>query len=128
MDSLYQNEIDALLDALSTGEVRMNELKESQKKVDYKLFDFRRPDKFSKEQISTLQVLHDVFARHLSKALTVYLHSNIKIEVASVEQLNFEGFIHSVQSPTVLIAFSLNPLKGTASIVGPRERMQNLGT
>ncbi|MFX4261929.1 flagellar motor switch protein FliM [Pelotomaculum propionicicum] len=114
MDILSQNEIDALLDALSTGEVKMNELQESPKQIDYKLYDFRRPNKFSKEQLRTLQVLHGGFARLLSNFLTGYLRSNIQVEVASVDQLTFEDFIRSIPTPTVLVVFSLSPLKGTA--------------
>ncbi len=114
MDILSQNEIDALLDALSTGEVKIQELQETQKHIDYKLYDFRRPNKFSKEQLRTLQVLHGGFARLLSNFLTGYLRNDIQIEVVSVDQLTYEDFIRSIPSPTVLVLFSLNPLKGTA--------------
>ena len=114
MDILSQNEIDALLDALSTGEVNMSELQDSQKKLDCKPYDFRRPNKFSKEQLRTLQVLHGGFVRLLSNFLTGYLRSDIQIEVASVDQLTFEDFIRSIPTPTVLVVFSLSPLKGTA--------------
>lgn len=116
MDVLSQSEIDALLDALSTGDVKIEELQETQKQVDYKLYDFRRPNKFSKDQLRTLQVLHGVFARLLSSFLTGYLRNNIQIEVASVDQLTYEDFIHSIPSPTVLTIFSASPLKGTAII------------
>lgn len=114
MDVLSQNEIDALLDALSTGEVKIDELKGTQKQVDYKRYDFRRPNKFSKDQLRTLQVLHGGFARLLSSFLTGYLRNNIQVEVASVDQLTYEDFIRSIPSPTVLTIFSLEPLKGTA--------------
>ncbi|MDD4334891.1 MAG: flagellar motor switch protein FliM [Desulfotomaculaceae bacterium] len=114
MDILSQIEIDDLLDALSTGKVQMNDLQDSQKQKDHKLYDFRRPNKFSKEHLRTLQILHSGFARILSNVLTGYLRSNIQIEVASVDQLTFEDFIHSIPTPSVLIEFSLNPLKGTA--------------
>ncbi|BAF60242.1 MAG: flagellar motor switch protein FliM [Pelotomaculum sp.] len=114
MDVLSQSEIDALLSALSTGEVKIEELKETQQQVEYKRYDFRRPNKFSKDQLRTLQVLHGVFARLLSNFLTGYLRSNVQIEVASVDQLTYEDFIRSIPTPTVLAIFSLNPLKGTA--------------
>lgn len=116
MDILSQNEIDALLDALSTGDVKIEELKETQKQVDYKRYDFRRPNKFSKDQLRTLQMLHGVFARLLSNFLTGYLRNNIQVEVASVDQLTYEDFIRSIPSPTVLTIFLLNPLKGTAIV------------
>ncbi len=114
MDILSQNEIDALLDALSTGEVQMSELQDAQKQMDCKPYDFRRPNKFSKEQLRTLQVLHGGFARLLSNFLTANLRNDIQIEVASVDQLTFEDFMRSIPTPTVLAVFSLSPLKGTA--------------
>jgi flagellar motor switch protein FliM len=116
MDILSQNEIDALLDALSTGDVKINELQETVKHLDYKRYDFRRPNKFSKEQLRTLQVLHSSFARLLSNFLTGYLRNNIQIEVVSVDQLTYEDFIRSIPSPTVLVICSMNPLKGTAIV------------
>lgn len=114
MDVLSQSEIDALLNALSSGEVKIEELKENQKQADHKRYDFRRPNKYSKEQLRTMQMLHGVFARLLSSFLTGYLRNNIQFEVASVDQLTYEDFIRSTPSPTVLTVFSLNPLSGTA--------------
>lgn len=116
MDVLSQNEIDALLNALSTGEVRIEELKGTVQQVHYKNYDFRRPNKFSKEQLRTLQALHGVFARILSNFLTGYLRNNIQVEVASVDQMTYEDFIGSIPSPAVLTVFSLEPLKGTAIV------------
>ncbi len=114
MDVLSQSEIDALLDALSTGEVELEALQEAQQIVEYKLYDFRRPNKFSKEQLRTLLVLHNGFARLLSSYLTGYLRNNIQVEVASTDQLTYEDFIRSIPSPTVLVVFTLKPLVGTA--------------
>ncbi len=114
MDVLSQSEIDALLDALSTGEVELEALQEAQHIVEYKRYDFRRPNKFSKEQLRTLLVLHSGFARLLSSFLTGYLRNDIQVEVASADQLTYEDFIRSIPSPTVLVVFSLKPLAGTA--------------
>lgn len=116
MDVLSQSEIDDLLEALSSGEVKMEDLQESSTQVSYKNYDFRRPNKFSKEQLRTLQALHDVFARLLSNFLTGYLRNNIQIAVASVDQITYEDFIVSIPNPAVLTVFSLEPLKGTAII------------
>ena len=65
-DVLSQSEIDKLLSALSSGDVNAEEVKaeEQQKKV--KTYDFKRPDKFSKDQIRTLQMLHENFGRMLN--------------------------------------------------------------
>jgi flagellar motor switch protein FliM len=114
MDKISPKEINTLLDAMSTGEIKKNELQKSIQPADCELYDFRRPDKFTKEQIRALEVLQSAFARLLSSFLSGYLRCNIQIEVASIVQLTYEDFMHSVPNPAVLTVFSLNPLKGTA--------------
>jgi len=116
MDVLSQNEIDALLNALSTGEVKIEELKDTQKSIDYKLYDFRRPNKFSKEHLRSLQVLHGVFARYLTNFLTGYLRTNIQVEIVSVDQLTYEDFIKSIPSPAVITIFKMKPFEENAII------------
>lgn len=111
---LSQAEIDALLVALSSGKAKVEDLKETGKKVSYKFYNFRRPDKFSKEQLRTLSTLHDNFARLLSSFLSAYLRFNCNIRVASVEQFTFDDFIRSIPIPTVLNVFSAKPCKGLA--------------
>ena len=62
-DVLSQNEIDELLSAISTGVVSAENIKQEQKQKKIKLYDFKRPDKFSKDQIRTLYMLHENFGR-----------------------------------------------------------------
>ncbi|MBW2037789.1 MAG: flagellar motor switch protein FliM [Deltaproteobacteria bacterium] len=111
---LSQAEIDKLLAALSSGSVTVEDLRETEKQVGFKPYDFRRPNKFSKEQLRTLQMLHESFSRILSNFLSGYLRANIIVRVASVDQFTYEDFLRSVPSPTLLTAFSLKPLKGMA--------------
>ncbi len=108
---LSQSEIDKLLSAISTGAVSADEVKaEDQKKI--KVYDFKRPDKFSKDQIRTLFMLHENFARLLNTYLSTNLRVLVKIEVASVDQLTYEEFIRSLPNPSVINIISLAPLKG----------------
>jgi len=116
MDVLSQDEIDALLNALSSGEVDIEELKEAPEVVEYKSYDFRRPDKLSKEHLRSIQVLHGVLARYLSNYLTGFLRNNIQFEVVSVDQLIYEDFIRSIPSPTVITVFNVNPFGENAII------------
>lgn len=113
-DVLSQGEIDSLLAALMSGDVPAEEAVEVKEHKKLKLYDFRRPNKFTKEQLRTLQVLHEGFARLLSNFLSGYLRTNITIEVASIGQFTYEEFINSVPSPTVMTIFSMAPLKGSA--------------
>lgn len=113
-DVLSQSEIDALLSALSTGSVNANELKEEQSKKKVKIYDFRRPNKFSKDQIHTLQVIFENYSRSLGTFLSGQLRSAIQVEVLSVEQVTYEEFIRSIPSTTILNIFSVYPLEGNA--------------
>ena len=57
-DVLSQNEIDSLLAALSTGELDVEEIKDSNEKQ-VKEYDFARPSKFSKEHLRTLEIIFE---------------------------------------------------------------------
>jgi len=116
MEILSQDEIDALLNALSTGEVDIEELKDTPTVIDYKSYDFRRPNKLSKEHLRSLHLLHGVLARYLSNYLTGYLRNNIQFEVVSVDQLIYEDFIRSIPTPTVISVFKVSPYEESAII------------
>ncbi|SDY71775.1 flagellar motor switch protein FliM [Evansella caseinilytica] len=111
-DVLSQGEIDALLSALSTGEMNADELKkeESQRKV--KLYDFKRALRFSKDQIRSLTRIHENFARLLTTQLSAQLRTFVQIAVASVDQLPYEEFIRSVPKMTLMNVFEPYPLDG----------------
>jgi len=111
---LSQGEIDSLLQAISTGDIPVQDAEASTSSPKVKGYDFRRPNKFSKEHLRTLEMLHQQFARHLSSFLSGYLRTNINIELASVGQIIYDEFIRSVPTPTILTVFDLEPLNGSA--------------
>ncbi|AJQ27326.1 MULTISPECIES: flagellar motor switch protein FliM [Pelosinus] len=113
-DVLSQSEIDDLLSALSTGVVSAEEIKDEQKQRKIKVYDFKRPDKFSKDQIRTLYMLHENFARLMNTYLSAHLRTLVHIDVASVDQLTYEEFIRSLPNPSVIGVFQMRPLKGNA--------------
>ena len=111
-DVLDQNEIDSLLTALSSGEVDMEEMKKEEENDEIKKYDFRRPDKLSKEQMRTLQMIHENLARILTTTLSTKMRSMVDFEVASIEQLSYEEFIRSLPEPTIIGISEMEPLKG----------------
>lgn len=111
-DVLSQTEIDDLLSALSTGVVSAEDIQTEQKQKKIKVYDFKRPDKFSKDQIRTLYMLHENFARLLNTYLSTHLRTLVHIDVASVDQLTYEEFIRSLPNPSVISVFQMRPLKG----------------
>ena len=113
-DVLSQNEIDALLSALSSGSVDAEELKEEQEKKKIRVYDFKRPNKFSKDQFHTLQVIYENYARSLGTFLSAQMRSMVQIDVLNVEQLTYEEFTRSIPNPTILSIFSFYPLHGSS--------------
>lgn len=79
-----------------------------------KTYDFKRPDKFSKDQIRTLQMIHESFARSTTTELSAQLRSLASLSVASVDQLSYEEFMKVVPSPTSLGVIDMDPLEGKA--------------
>ncbi len=79
--------------------------------IAYEVYDFRRPDKFSKEQLKTLQMLHETFARHAATGLSAYLRSPVNIDLISLEQVPFDEYLRSINN-SVFTIMSLSPLAG----------------
>ena len=111
-DILSQNEIDALLSALSSGEMDADQLKEEEEDKKVKVYDFKRALRFSKDQIRSISRIHDNFARLLSTYFSGQLRTYVNISVASVDQIPYEEFIRSVPAMTILNVYSVEPLEG----------------
>ena len=112
-DVLSQAEIDALLSALSDGQVDAEEMKTTKTQKRIRVYDFKRPNKFSKDQIHSLQNIYENYCRGLTTYFSGNLHSIIESKVLSIEQITYDEFIRSLPNPTVLGLFSLDPLEGT---------------
>jgi flagellar motor switch protein FliM len=110
---LSQNEIDSLLVALTSGSVDLATITETEERK-VKLYDFRRPDKFSKDQLRAIQMIHDAFARQLTTSLSTMVRSIVSAEVASVDQIAYDEFIRSLMQPTVIGILEMYPLSGNA--------------
>jgi flagellar motor switch protein FliM len=112
VDVLSQNEIDALLAALSSGEMDAEELKkeDTQKKV--RAYDFKRAVRFSKDHIRSLTRIHENFARYLTTYFSAQLRTFVQINVVQVEQLPYDEFIRSIPKMTILNIFEAEPLEG----------------
>ncbi|MGL4849670.1 MAG: flagellar motor switch protein FliM [Clostridium sp.] len=113
---LSQSEIDALLSALSTGEIEADAVKEEEGKQKVKLYDFRSPQKFSKDHIRTFELIYDDFARSASNYLTGQLRNNVKMKIETLQQITYDEFVHSVQNPTMMSIFKMPPLAGSLMI------------
>ncbi|MCQ2739006.1 MAG: flagellar motor switch protein FliM [bacterium] len=78
----------------------------------YKLYNFRRPDKFSKDNLRALRDIHRDFSKAISLMLSGYLRMRVEIEIVSVDQLTYEEFVCSMPTPISVGVFEFEPLAG----------------
>ena len=109
---LSQNEIDSLLAALSTGELDVDEMQDKGDRQ-VKNYDFKRPAKFSKEHLRTLEIIYEHYGRLLATNLPVYLRKNIQVTVASSETVTFSEFTNALSNPVILGIINFQPLGGS---------------
>lgn len=109
---LSQGEIDALLKALSTGEVDAQEIKEESSEKKVKKYDFRNPQKIAKDQLRTLDIIHENFGRLLQTFLSGYLRAPVKISVLTVDQYAYSEFSNAISNPAFLTIVNFEPLSG----------------
>ena len=124
-DVLDQTEIDALLasvaeqatpneaaaapaaspSALTGGGARTS-------RADISVYDFKRPERVSKDHIRALGSIHDGFARNFGATLSGFLRTIIDVRVVGVEQLTYSEFVHSLPNPTCFVIVHAPPLEG----------------
>lgn len=113
---LSQNEIDALLNALNSGEIDVKEIKEDREERKVRDYNFKIPNKFAKDHTRTLQIMHENFSRLLQTYLSGYLRALVQIEVVSVDQLTYNEFTNSMPNPSVLGIVEFSPLSGSIMV------------
>lgn len=119
---LSQNEIDSLLQALSSGELDADDISTTDEVV-AKNYDFRRPAKFSKEHLRTLEIIFEHYGRLVSTNLPVYLRKNIQVTVVNSEACTFSEFSTALANPVLLAIVNFSPLGGNIML----ELAANLG-
>ncbi len=130
-DILSQAEIEALLSSLTTtgeaaggdapemaqgmmgGAANVSARREAKSMTAYEVYDFRRPDKFAKDQLRTLQMIHETFARLFAGSLSAYLRVPVHVDLVSVEQIPYDEYMRSLTN-SVINVFSMAPLAGQA--------------
>lgn len=113
-DVLSQNEIDALLNAISSGDVDAAQIQEEAHEARVRTFDFHRPSKFSKEQLRTLEMLHENFCRIIQTQLSAQLRALVEVTVVSADQVTYDEFVRSMPIPTLINIITMDPLEGNA--------------
>ena len=116
---LSQDEIDALLEVVEDENINPEELEKSTDLLEQRqitLYDFKRPNRVSKEQLRSIRAMHDKMARNLASAISSLMRSIVEIQLHSVDQMTYGEFLMSLPSPTSFNVFSLKPLDGKGVI------------
>lgn len=119
-DVLDQSEIDALLAAVDAGDVQEEEgavqifsrHRRDLEHVEVRPYDFKRPERVSKDQMRALQTLHEGFARNFGASLSGFLRTIVEVKVANCEQMTYAEFISSLPNPTSFNLIEAKPLEG----------------
>lgn len=116
-DVLDQSEVDALLAAVDGGQVQEAAAstvfnRSGAQQADVRVYDFKRPERVSKDQMRALEALHEGFGRNFGAALSGYLRTIIEVSVANIEQLTYSEFIHSLPNPTCFNLLKAEQLDG----------------
>ncbi|GAB4175717.1 MAG: flagellar motor switch protein FliM [Calditrichia bacterium] len=106
---LSQQEIDNLLNNMESGDSPQEEILDSsgenQEIYDY---DFRRPNRVSKDQIRTLRTIHESFSEQFGFYLASKLQTMVSIDLISVDQLRYSEFILSISNPSCIFVFDID--------------------
>ncbi len=119
-DVLDQSEIDALLAAVDAGEVEEEHVsvqifsrnRRDLDTVEVRPYDFKRPERVSKDQMRALQTLHESFARNFGASLSGFLRTIVEVKVANCEQMTYAEFISGLPNPTSFNLMQAKPLEG----------------
>ncbi len=121
-DTLSQEEIDNLLNALNNGELDASQLDETPEKT-VKDYNFARPSKFSKDHLRTLEIIFENYGRLLSTNLPAYLRKSVQVEVLNAEANTYSEFSNALSNPVLLGVIDFAPLEGNIIM----ELASNLG-
>lgn len=77
-------------------------------------YDFRRPNKFSREHQRALQIASETFARQFTTVLSTTLRAVSQVQVTSVGQLTYDEYIRDIPNPSYLAVLSMAPLSGSS--------------
>jgi len=115
---LSQKEIDALLQSVSDdepgGEGVDSLVDEGTEERAANVYDFKHPNRVSKDQLRTLQTIHETFAKTFNAYLAVRLRTIVDINLISVDQLQYSEFILSISDPSCIYIFRVEELNGVA--------------
>lgn len=115
-DLLSQDEIDALLNGVSSGGVKTDDAAPAEPGV-AQSFDFNNQERIVRGRMPTLEMVNERFSRYLRVSLFNLLRRSAEISAGQVQMMKFSEYVHSLFVPTSLNMTRIKPLRGTALFI-----------
>ncbi len=109
---LSNEEVEALLSAIETGQVLVGQKAEPKKEKKIQHYDFRRPDRFPREQKRRLQKISEEMAKAIGISLSRFLRTSVSVELIAIEEFSYEVFVNSFTDIVCANIVNLKPLNG----------------
>jgi flagellar motor switch protein FliM len=111
-DILSQAEVEHLLNSIEGGGAAPPLSEPARPREKVTVYDFKRPERVGKEQMRSLQTMHEGFGRNFGAALSALLRTMVEVKLTSVDQLTYSEFVFSLENPTCFNLISAQPLEG----------------
>ncbi|MCL2128740.1 MAG: FliM/FliN family flagellar motor switch protein [Treponema sp.] len=104
MDDIFsKEEIEGMFREINGDAIEPKDAEPTGKLLKIKIYDFKRPNRFSEKHIQALTDIHETLARSLTKLFSQFTQDDIKVNFCSVDSLTYEEFNRSIPTPTSLI-------------------------
>ncbi len=120
MSMLDQSEIDSLMAAVDEDEISepleqisiFSRTRKDLDNIEVRQYDFKRPERVSKDQMMALETLHEAFARNFGASLSGFLRTIVEVRVAACEQMTYGEFVSGLPNPTSYNLIQTDKLEG----------------
>ena len=118
-DSLSQNEIDALLGSVGGGQppAPLEAVAEEAAATGTEVYDFRRPNRVSKDKLRSLEAIYERFAKSLESWLLARLRGGVNVRLESVEHLSFGEFARLLPTPCASYTYEIRETGGQQGLI-----------
>jgi flagellar motor switch protein FliM len=120
MSMLDQSEIDSLMAAVDDEDISepleeisiFSRTRKDLDNIEVRQYDFKRPERVSKDQMMALETLHEAFARNFGASLSGFLRTIVEVRVAACEQMTYGEFVSGLPNPTSYNLIQTDKLEG----------------
>ena len=121
-DALNPNQVEALQQAITAGGMSTADGnifsldRDPAASVPILQYDFKRPERISKDQIRSLKTLHESFARNVGSQWTGLMRAIVEVDIVQVEQMTYAEYTAGLSNPTCFGLVRPDTLDGTVCL------------